>query len=109
MVIEKLLESEISKLQNISEFNQILNDSNIGYLLEGLLLRKDIQYYFSLILSDIIEEYENSEDSSKPLLFKISDIYDYLLKEKKIYEKELRRTNTDNEIMKRKKKRKFFI
>ena len=108
-VIEKLLESEISKLQNISEFNQILNDSNIGYLLEGLLLRKDIQYYFSLILSDIIEEYENSEDSSKPLLFKISDIYDYLLKEKKIYEKELRRTNTDNEIMKRKKKENFLF
>ena len=54
-VIEKLFESEISKLQDISDFNKILNDSNIGYLLEGLLLRKDIQYYFSLILTDIIE------------------------------------------------------
>ena len=82
-VIEKLLESEISKLQNISDFNKVLNDSNIGYLLEGLLLRKDIQYYFSLILTDIIESYENSEDSSKPLLFKVSDIQDYLLLKKK--------------------------
>ena len=39
-VIEKLLESEISKMKIISDFNKVLNDSNIGYLLEGLLLRK---------------------------------------------------------------------
>ena len=70
-VIEKLLESEISKMKVISDFSKVLNDSNVGYLLEGLLLRKDIQYYFSLILTDIIEVYENSEESSKPLLFKI--------------------------------------
>ena len=52
---------------------KVLNDSNIGYLLEGLLLRKDIQNYFSIILTDIIEAYENSEESSKPFLFKISE------------------------------------
>ena len=111
-VIEKLLESEISKLQNISDFNKVLNDSNIGYLLEGLLLRKDIQYYFSLILTDIIESYENSEDSSKPLLFKISDIQDYLLLEKEKYERILKRTNTETErkeIMKRKNKETYLF
>ena len=111
-VIEKLLESEISKLQNISDFNKVLNDSNIGYLLEGLLLRKDIQYYFSLILTDIIESYENSEDSSKPLLFKVSDIQDYLLLKKEKYERELRRTNTENErkeIIKRKNKETYLL
>ena len=111
-VIEKLLESEISKLQNISDFNKVLNDSNIGYLLEGLLLRKDIQYYFSLILTDIIESYENSEDSSKPLLFKINDIQDYLILKKEKYERELRRTNTENErkeIIKRKNKETYLF
>ena len=111
-VIEKLLESEISKLQDISDFNKILNDSNIGYLLEGLLLRKDIQYYFSLILTDIIESYENSEDSSKTLLFKINDIQEYLLIEKEKYESELKRTNTENErkeIMKRKNKENYLF
>ena len=111
-VIEKLLESEISKLQTISDFNKILNDSNIGYLLEGLLLRKDIQYYFSLILTEIIEAYENSEDSSKPLLFKINDIHDYILLEKEKYERELRTTNTENErneILKRKNKETYLF
>ena len=111
-VIEKLLESEISKMKSISDFNKVLNDSNIGYLLEGLLLRKDIQYYFSLILTDIIEAYENSEESSKPLFFKISDIQDYLLLEKERYENEIRRTNTDverKEIMKRNKKESYLI
>jgi len=111
-VIEKLLESEISKMKIISDFNKVLNDSNIGYLLEGLLLRKDIQNYFSIILTDIIEAYENSEESSKPLLFKISDIQDYLILEKEMYENELRRTSTANErkeIMKRKKKENYLF
>ena len=111
-VIEKLLESEISKMKIISDFNKVLNDSNIGYLLEGLLLRKDIQNYFSIILTDIIEAYENSEESSKPFLFKISDIQDYLILEKEMYENELRRTSTANErkeIMKRKKKENYLF
>ena len=111
-VIEKLLESEISKMKVISDFNKVLIDSNIGYLLEGLLLRKDIQYYFSLILTDIIEVYENSEESSKPLLFKINDIQDYLVLEKEMYENELKRTSTENErkeIVKRKRKENYLF
>ena len=94
-------------MQDISDFNKILNDSNIGYLLEGLLLRKDIQYYFSLILTDIIENYENSEDSSKPLLFRINDIQEYFSIEKEKYENELKTTNIESEkkeIMQRKNK-----
>ena len=111
-VIEKLLESEINNLENILDFNKVLNDSNIGYILEGLLLRKDIQYYFSLILTDIIESYENSEDSSKPLLFKINDIQDYIFLEKEKYEKELKKSSTDNvraELMKRKIKESYLF
>ena len=111
-VIEKLLESEISKLQNLSDFSRILNDSNIGYILEGLLLHKDIQYYFSLILTDIIESYENSEDSSKPLLFKIGDIQDYIKIEKEKYEKQLKRICIDSEkteLLKRKNKENYLF
>ena len=111
-VIEKLLESEISKLQNLSDFSKILNDSNIGYILEGLLLHKDIQYYFSLILTDIIESYENSEDSSKPLLFKIGDIQDYIKIEKEKYEKQLKRICIDSEkteLLKRKNKENYLF
>ena len=111
-VTEKLLESEISKLQNLSDFSKILNDSNIGYILEGLLLHKDIQYYFSLILTDIIESYENSEDSSKPLLFKIGDIQDYIKIEKEKYEKQLKRICIDSEkteLLKRKNKENYLF
>ena len=99
-------------MKAISDFNKVLNDSNIGYLLEGLLLRKDIQYYFSLILTEIIEIYENSEESSKPLLFKINDIQDYLVLEKEMYENELKRINTEiekEEIVKRKKKENYLF
>ena len=111
-VIEKLFESEINKLENISDFQKVLVDSNIGYLLGGLLLKDDIQSYFSLILTDIIEGYENSEESYKPLIFKVKDIEDYLLKEEEKYSKQLRRVDTDNakkEIIRRKNRENYLF
>ena len=99
-------------MENINDFQKILTDSNIGFILGGLLLKEDIQYYFSLVLTDIIEEYENSDESSMPLIFKVKDIYEHLLKEEEKFKKELKRLDSNYEkkqILKRKKKRRLFI
>ena len=111
-VIEKLFEVEINKLNNIDGFRNILTNSNIGFILGGLLLKEDILSYFSLILTEIIEGYENSDESSRPLIFKVKEIQEYLLKEEEKYNKELRRVDTEEEkreIMKRKKKENYLF
>ena len=111
-VIEKLFEVEINKLNNIDDFRNILTNSNIGFILGGLLLKEDILSYFSLILTEIIEGYENSDESSRPLIFKVKDIEEYLLKEEEKYNKELGRVDTEEEkgeIMKRKKKENYLF
>ena len=99
-------------MENINDFQKILTDSNIGFILGGLLLKEDIQYYFSLVLTDIIEEYENSDESSMPLIFKVKDIYEHLLKEEEKFKKELKRLDSNHEkkqILKRKKKEDYLF
>ena len=111
-IIEKLFESEINKLEKISDFQNIITNSNIGYILGGLLLKEDIQSYFSLILTEIIEGYENSEESSRPLILKIKNIEEYLLKEEENFVKELKRSDSEAErkqILKRKKKENYLF
>ena len=96
----------------MNDFQKVLINSNIGYILGGLLLKEDIQSYFSLILTDIIEGYENSDESSRPLIFKVRDIEDYLLREEQQYSKELRRVDTDKErreILRRKNRENYLF
>ena len=111
-VIEKLFESEVNKLDNINDFHKILTDSNIGFILGGFLLKEDIQSYFSLILTDIIEEYENSDESSRPIIFKVKDIYEHLVRENEKFIKELKRLDSNHEkkeMIKRKKKENYLF
>ena len=111
-VLEKLFEVEINKLNSIDNFQNILTDSNIGFILGGLILKEDILSYFSLILTDIIEGYENLNDNSMPLIFKVKDIEEHLLKEEEKYAIDLKRVDTQEEkreIMKRKKKENYLF
>ena len=111
-VIDKLFESEINKLENISDFQKVITNSNIGFILGGFLLKEDIQSYFSLILTDIIEGYENSDESSISLIFKVKELQEYFIKEEEKYTKELKRVDTDNEkkeIIRRKKKENYLF
>jgi hypothetical protein len=111
-IIEKLLESEINKLEKISDFKKIMTNSNIGFILGGLLLKEDIQSYFSLLLTDIIEGYENSEESSKPIIINIKDIEAQVIKEEEQFSNQLKRTNSElerNEIIKRKEKESYLF
>lgn len=111
-VIEKLFESEINKLTNINDFQKVITDSNTGYILGGLLFKENIQSYFSLVLTDIIEGYENSEESSRPIIFKIKDIEEHLKKEEEKFHKELKRSDTDEkrrELIKRQKKENYLF
>ena len=111
-VIEKLFESDINKLENINDFQKVITDSNTGFILGGLLFKENIQSYFSLVLTDIIEGYENSDESSKPIIFKIKDIDEYLKKEDEKFHKELTRSDTDEkrrELIKRQKKENYLF
>ena len=111
-VIEKLFESEINKLEDINDFQKIIADSNTGFILGGLLFKENVQSYFSLVLTDLIEGFENSDESSRPIIFKIKDIEEYLKKEEEKFHKELTRTDTDEkrrELIKRKKKENYLF
>ena len=111
-VIEKLFESEINKLEKLNDFQKVITDSNIGFILGGLLLKEDIQTYFSLVLTDIIEGYENSDESSRPMIFKIHDIEEYLITEDEKFVKELKKTDNEEkkrELIKRKKKENYLF
>ena len=111
-IIEKLFESEINKLEKVSDFKKIMTNSNIGFILGGFLLKEDILSYFSLILTEIIEGYENSEESSKLIILNIKDIENRIIKEEEIFNKELKRSNSElerNEIIKRKEKENYLF
>ena len=75
-------------------------------------MKEDIQSYFSLVLTDIIEGYENSDESIKPLIFKVKDIEYHLVKEEEKFKKQLRRVDSENEkreIISRKKKENYLF
>ena len=76
-IIQNLLNDIIIKVNKISDFSIIFQESNLYYLLEGLILNDKIRSFFYLILSDIIEQYENSEESFQILLFKVNQIDEY--------------------------------
>jgi hypothetical protein len=50
-------------------------------LLKGLKYKNEIRSYFGLVLSNVIEEYENSENNSRPLVFKIDYLCDFIQNE----------------------------
>ena len=77
-LITHLLYDQISQLKKISDFTKLFQNSNVFSLLKGLKYKNEIQSYFGLVLSDVIEDYENSENNSRPLVFKIDYLSDFI-------------------------------
>jgi hypothetical protein len=73
-------------------------------LLKGLKYKNEIRSYFGLVLSDVIEEYENSENNSRPLVFKIDYLCDFIQNEEISLNYELNNSVEDKkkEIQKKK-------
>ena len=88
-IIEHLLYDEISSLKKVSEFSAILEKSNVFKLLAGLKFQKEVKLYFNFILTDVIENYENSEDNKCSLIFKISELENYIIEQEKKMKNEL--------------------
>ena len=76
-IIQKLLNDIFINIRNIEDYTKSFNNSNLSYLLDGMILNEKMSSFFNLILSDIIEEYENSGDSTQILLFNVEEIKQY--------------------------------
>ena len=61
-LITRNLRQEINNLKQSNEPYSFLNNV-IGNILEGLILKKDIQSYFNLIFKNIVEKIENGTDN----------------------------------------------
>ena len=83
LLITQLLYDQISSLHKISDFPKLFDNSNVFLLLKGIKYKKDAQTFYDLVLKDIIEEYENSEYNSRPLIFKVDELYEYIKVEEK--------------------------
>ena len=81
LIIEKLLYTEIQKLNDISQFSQILQNSNVLKLCQGFKYQKGIQFYFNKLLGNLIETYENSGTNLIPLIFNVDKLYEYIKNE----------------------------
>ena len=103
-LITHLLYDQISQLKKISDFTKLFQNSNVFSLLKGLKYKNEIRSYFGLVLSDVIEEYENSENNSRPLVFKIDYLCDFIQNEEISLNYELNNSVEDKkkEIQKKK-------
>ena len=62
-IIYILLENEIEKLKDVNETNLFLNNTPCGYFLSELIYKKDIKAFFNIILKDVIEVMELSNNN----------------------------------------------
>ena len=110
-LINKLLKDIISRINTTSEYSVAFEESILSYLFDGMILNDNVRSFFNLILSDIIEEYENSKDNTEILLFKVKDIKDYFkTQEEKIRQEYLSANKPKkSEIEKQKKRQKSFL
>ena len=95
LLLTHLLYEEISSLKDISEFSNLFENSIVFALLKGFKYKRDVQKFFELVLSDIIEEYEKSENNARPLIFKIEDLDGFIKNEDTIIN-ELNNTINEN-------------
>ena len=110
-LINKLLKDIISKLKTASEYSAAFEESILSYLFDGMVLNDNVRSFFNLILSDIIEQYENSKESIEMLLFKVKDIKDYFKNQEEKIRQEYLSGNKPkkSEIEKQKKRQKSFL
>ena len=99
-IIEHLFKDIISKLDNPSDFIKDYENSNLSYLLDGLLYKREVQIYFNSILSSILEEYAISEKSSKVILFDMVELNNFIKNRETNYKHLMR--NSDLNLNKKK-------
>ena len=109
-IINKLINDLIIDLKVLSEYSQIYEESNLALLLDGMILNDKIRSFFNLILSEIIEEYEKSEESLHILLFNVEEIKKHFKKqEQKIKQEYLNSTSPKKSEIKKNKERQKTI
>ena len=110
-IINKLINDFIKDLKKLEEFDNSFNKSNLACLLDGLILNNKIRSFFNLILSDIIEQYENSEQSKQIILFKVEDIENHFnYQEQKMKQEYLSKEKQKNiEEIKTRKRQNTFL
>ena len=110
-LINKLLKDIISRINTTSEYSVAFEESILSYLIDGIILNDNVRSFFNLILSDIIDQYENSKESIEILLFKVKDIKDYFKNQEEKIKQEYLTANKPkkSEIEKQKKRQKSFL
>ena len=109
-IIQKLLNDIIINIKKISDYTKSFETSNLSYLIDGIILNEKNRSFFNLILFDIIEEYENSEESMQTLLFKVNEIKQYFkLQEEKIKQEDLIKNKKKSDLMKIRKRQNSFL
>ena len=102
ILITHLLYDQIASLKNTSDFPILFENSNVFTLLKGIKYKRDIQKFYDLVLSDIIEEYENSENNSRPLIFSIDNLIDFIKNKEDSMSSELNNSKEKKEEIQKK-------
>ena len=109
-LLYRLLKVEINSFKgNSIQFFDVFLNEKIGIILEGLIKKIDIKFYFNIILKPIIEHLENKEEENKDWLFKVEDITNEMKMKQLKYEKmkeEREKKKKEKEKKKRSKKEK---
>jgi len=110
-LLYRLLKIEINSLKGnaIQSLEMFLNDNKIGLILEGLIKKIDIKFYFNIILKPLVEHLENKEEENKDWLFKVEDILNEIkmkqLKLEKLKEEKEKKKKDKNKKNKKDKKK----
>lgn len=87
-VLSLLLKNEINNINSIDDFSLFLNDTPCGILLQQLTNKKDIQTFFKIIISKIVENLETNS-SNIELKFNLTKIEESIEKREKAKNKNL--------------------
>ena len=103
-LLYRLLKIEINSFKgnSIQFYETFLNENKVGIILEGLIKKIDIKFYFNIILKPIIEHLENKEEENKDWLFKVEDI----LNEMKMKQMRIEKLKEEREKKKKEKEKK---
>ena len=93
-LIGRSLREEIKKLNNSNQTENFLN-SIIGNILEGLILKKDIQSFFYMILKGLVEKLESGNEN-RCWNFNVSSITEVI----ENFKKEMKKDNSKSKIIK---------
>ena len=74
ILAEHLITDEIKNINNLNDFENVMNESNIFILFNGLKYNNCIKNYFDYILSDIILDYQKTEKNQNKLVFTVEDL-----------------------------------